>query len=416
MKKISRFLPAILAVSLVFSGCGAKQSDSTQSKETSSGDQAAQSADTIKIGVLAPTTGFMSTHGEVIKLSAELAEELINNDGGIAGKKVKMIIEDDKSDPSVATEKAKQLINKDKVNFLIGTGSSAETLAVVPVAEQSKVPFIYSLDGECKTCSLSDKNQKSKYIFASGPTPQMLLDKFLPSMMNKFGKKVYFVGADYVFPHFMNDIAEKIVKDNGGEVVGSEYAPTDTTDYSPIINRVKKADPDILFLTLPGTSGVTFVKQARQFGIFEKMAVTGSATFDTEAYSAIGQISDSVYVVNRYTDLLDNSENKKFVEAYKAKYNPKYPIGPTASSGTYGVVMAIKAAVEKAGSTDPDKVVVALEGLKLNLPQGEVEIDKENHVFNQHIYMMQIKDNDYQLVEDLGITKHPGFEGCSVGQ
>ncbi len=414
MKHLSKLLVLLLIVSIFAVGCGNNQS--SNGNTNSSSNEAAPSEDAIKIGVLAPTTGFMSTHGEAIKLGAQLAEEMINEQGGINGKTVKMIIEDDKSDPAVAAEKAKQLINKDKVDFLIGTGSSAETLAVIPVAEKSQVPFIYSLDGECKTCGLEDPNSKAKYIFASGPTPQMLLESFLPSMMEKFGKRVYFVGSDYVFPHFMNDIAENIVKENGGEVIGSEYAPSDTTDYSAIINRINKEKPDVLFLTLPGTAGVTFVKQARQFGIFENMVVTGSATFDTEAYSAIGQISEGVYVVNRYSDLLDNPENKAFVEAYKAKYDPQYPIGPTASSGTYGVVLAIKAAVEKAGSTEADQVVAALEGLKLNLPQGEVEIDKDNHVFNQHIYMMQIKDNDYQIVEDLGMTKHPEFEDCSVGQ
>jgi ABC-type branched-subunit amino acid transport system substrate-binding protein len=415
LKKM-RLMIGILLITLIAAGCGGPKNSAPANSSAGNNGNGAVSGDAIKIGVLAPTTGFMSTHGEAIKLGAVLAEEMINKDGGINGKPIKMVIEDDKSDPAVATEKAKQLINKDKVQFLIGTGSSAETLAVVPVAEQSKIPFIYSLDGECKTCALNNKQEKAKYIFASGPTPEMLLEKFLPEMMNKFGKKVFFVGADYVFPHFMNDIAEKIVKDGGGEVVGSEYAPTDTTDYSTIINRVKKADPDILFLTLPGTTGVTFVKQARQFGIFEKMAVTGSATFDTEAYSAIGTISEGVYVVNRYSGLLENEENKKFVEAYKAKYNPKSPIGPTASSGTYGVIMAIKAAVEKAGSTEADKVVAALEGLKLKLPQGEVEIDKDNHIFNQPTYLMQIKGGDYQIVQNLGMSKHPAFAGCSVGQ
>jgi urea transport system substrate-binding protein len=404
MRMLKSFLFLLLVSALFVAGCGKESANQ------------APAEDAIKIGVLAPTTGFMSTHGEAIKLSAELAEELINNEGGINGKQVQVIIEDDQSDPSVATEKAKKLINKDQVDFLIGTGSSAETLAVIPVAENNKVPFIYSLDGECKTCSLNDKNEKAKYIFASGPTPQMLLTKFLPSMMEKFGKKVYFVGSDYVFPHFMNDIAEEIVKENGGEVVGSEYAPSDTTDYSAVINRIKKESPDVLFLTLPGTAGVTFVKQARQFGIFDEMVVTGSATFDAEAYSAIGPISQGVYVVNRYSELLDNPQNKKFVEAYKEKYNPDTPVGPTASSGTYGVMLAIKAAVEQAGSTDADQVVQALEGLKLELPQGSVEIDAENHIFNQPIYMMQIKDGNYQLIKDLGMTKHPKFIDCSVGQ
>ena len=379
------------------------------------GGKVEEDSDTVKIGVLAPVTGFMAGHGQGIRDGAKLAAEEINEDGGIDGKQVELLIEDGKSDPAVNTEKAKQLIGRSGAQFLIGTGSSAETLAAIPVATQYKVPFIYSLDGELKTCKPGDPNAVNPYVFASGPTPEMLLGSFLPEMMNEFGKEVYFVGSDYVFPRSLNAVATKIVEDNGGTVLGDSYLPTDTTDYSPEIRKILDAEPDMLFLTLPGSAGITFVKQARQFGVFDEMTVTGSATFDTEAYSAIGKLSEGVYVVNRYSELLDNQKNQAFVEAYRAAY-PDFdaPIGPTASSGTYGVVYALKAAIEKAGSTEGDQVAKALEGLELDLPQGHVQIDPENHMFNQPLYQMQIAEGNYQIKKNLGQQQHPGFEGCSV--
>lgn len=370
---------------------------------------------TVKIGVLAPVTGFMAGHGQGIRDGAKLAAQEINENGGIDGKKVELLIEDGKSDPAVNTEKAKQLIGRGGAQFLMGTGSSAETLAAIPVATQNKVPFIYSLDGELKTCKPGDPDEVNPYVFASGPTPEMLLSSFLPEMMDEFGNKVYFVGSDYVFPRSLNAVATKIVEDNSGEVLGDSYLPTDTTDYSPEIRKILDSEPDILFLTLPGSAGITFVKQARQFGVFDKMTVTGSATFDTEAYSAIGKLSENVYVVNRYSELLENKENKEFVKAYRNTYPDfEFPIGPTASSGAYGVVYSLKAAIEEAGSTNGDDVVEALEELELDLPQGHVEIDSKNHMFNQPLYQMQIGEGNYQVVKDLGQQEHPGFEGCSV--
>jgi ABC-type branched-subunit amino acid transport system substrate-binding protein len=369
----------------------------------------------LKIGVLAPVTGFMAGHGIGIRDGAKLAAEEINAAGGILGRQVELVIEDGKSDPAVNTEKAKQLIGRNGVDVLMGTGSSAETLAAITVATQNKVPFIYSIDGEVKTCAPGDSASVNPYAFASGPTPEMLLASFLPAMMKEHGKRIYFVGSDYVFPRSLNAVATAITRDNGGTVLADSYLPTETTDYSPEIRKVLAAKPDILFLALPGSAGITFVKQARQFGVFEQMTVTGSATFDTEAYGAIGELSTGVLVVNRYSELLENDANAKFVEAFRAAY-PSFddPIGPTAAAGAYGTVYAFKEAIEKAGSTDGDAIVEALEGLTLDLPQGEVTINAENHVFDQPLYVMEIRDGNYQVVQELGTQQHPDFVGCSV--
>lgn len=398
----------LLALGTLAAGCGGSASD---------GDGGGTDAEGVplKIGVLAPVTGFMAGHGIGIRDGAKLAAQEINAAGGILGRKVELVIEDGKSDPAVNTEKAKQLIGRDDVDVLIGTGSSAETLAAITVATQNKVPFIYALDGENKTCAPGDPESVNPYVFASGPTPEMLLDSFLPAMMEKFGKRVYFVGSDYVFPRSLNAVATEITRGNGGTVLADNYLPTETTDYSPEIRKVLAAKPDILFLTLPGSAGITFVKQARQFGVFDKMTVTGSATFDTEAYGAIGELSTGVLVVNRYSELLDNEANAKFVKAFRQAYSSfEQPIGPTAAAGAYGTLYVLKAAIEKAGGTDPDAIVKALEGLELDLPQGRVTVDAENHVFDQPLYVMEIRDGNYQVVQELGMQKHPGFVGCSV--
>jgi ABC-type branched-subunit amino acid transport system substrate-binding protein len=395
----------VTLLAVVMAGCGGSDS--------SSGGGAPEG--TLKIGVLAPVTGFMAGHGIGIRDGAKLAAAEINAAGGILDRQIELVIEDGKSDPAVNTEKAKQLIGRNGVDVLMGTGSSAETLAAVTVATQNKVPFIYSIDGENKTCAPGDAASVNPYVFAAGPTPEMLLASFLPAMMKAHGKRIYYVGSDYVFPRSLNAVATKITREEGGTVLADNYLPTETTDYAPEIRKVLAAKPDILFLALPGSAGITFVKQARQFGVFEQMTVTGSATFDTEAYGAIGKLSTGVLVVNRYSELLENEANAKFVKAFREAY-PDFndPIGPTAAAGAYGTVYAFKAAIEKAGSTDADAIVEALEGLTLDLPQGQVTVNPETHVFDQPLYVMEIREGNYQVVQDLGVQRHPGFVGCSV--
>jgi ABC-type branched-subunit amino acid transport system substrate-binding protein len=375
----------------------------------------ASSDDEVVVGVLAPVTGFMSTHGTTIRDSVKIAADEINKSGGVDGKKIKLVIADGASDPATNTQRARQLIGRDGAKFLIGTGSSAETLAAVTVATESKIPFIYSLDGEIKTCKPGDPSQVNPYVFSSGPTPQMLLGSFLPNVMKQSGKKVYFLGSDYVFPRSLTEVATGIVKEHGGTVLAEKYTPTDTTDYSAEIRAILKAKPEVLFLTLPGADGITFVRQARQAGVFDKMVVTGSATFDTENYSGFGKEADGVLAVNRYSELLDNPANKKYVAEYKKAY-PKQtnPLGPTGAAGSYGALKVLAAAIEKAGSLDGAKVSKAMEGLSIDLPQGTVKVDPKNHMFDQPLYQMKIENNNYTVEQELGVATHPGFEGCSV--
>jgi urea transport system substrate-binding protein len=373
------------------------------------------SEDEVVIGVLAPVTGFMSTHGTAIRDSAKLAAEEINANGGMGGKDVKLVFADGASDPATNTQRARELVGRDGAQFLIGTGSSAETLAVVPVASENKVPFIYSLDGEIKTCLPGDPTKVNPYVFASGPTPEMLLESFLPNVMEQSGNSVYFLGSDYVFPRSLTAVAKRIVEENDGTIVEEKYTPTDSTDYSAEISAILKAKPEILFLTLPGADGVTFVRQARQAGVFENMLVTGSATFDTENYSGFGKEADGVIVVNRYSELLETPENEPYVSAYKKAYpDQTNPLGPTGAAGSYGSLLTLDAAVEEAGSTDAEDVIEALEGLSVDLPQGTVTVNPDNHMFDQPLYQMKIENDNYTVLEDLGVASHPGFDGCSV--
>lgn len=367
----------------------------------------------IKIGLSAPLSGVLTDYGVRLEKGTRLAVDLINEKGGILGRKVDLIVEDDKTDPATASLKAKKMVFNDKVDFLMGTIASSTTLAVINAIKDTKVPYFWVVEGEDKNCVGGQKDKTRKYVFGIGPTPEQKFEHFVPYMIKNFGKTFYFVGSDYVFPHFVIDIGKGFLQKHGGKTVGEEYGPLGTTEWAAVITKIESAKPDVLFSVVVGNDGVAFVKQAMSFGLKEKMKITGFPSFAPETYSGIADFADGIYTPEVYSELLDNPENKEFVKKYRARWNEKWPVSTIDSAG-YSTVQFIKAGVEKAKTIDPDKFVKAIEGLSLMTPQGQLRINPQNHTTDQHIYLLRIEKHQYKIIQDFGLTTHPDHSGCSA--
>lgn len=405
-------LVSAVAIAVVTASCSRRESPGSRRLTTP------QSA--ITIGVLAPKTGFMSGHGNSMEMGAHLAEKEINARGGINGSPVKVVVLDTTSEPAGAAERARELIQRFNARLLIGTGTSASTLAVIPISTAARVPFIYSLDGECKTCAPGAPQTASRYVWGSGFTERMAVRPMLQHLASRFqrpGKpfRVYLIGGDYVYPRTTNAYARQVAEELGFKVVGDEYSDTSTRDYTPVVRRILTANPELLIVTNPGASGVTFMRQALQLGLNTKVAISGFATFDQEAVDAMGSASEGVYCVNRYSNELKNATNAAFVATFRKAYPDKALLpGPTAAGGAYGAILIAARAFEKAGSTEADRFHAAMQGMEMDLPQGHVVVDPANNIFQQPMYIMQIRAQKYHVVADLGIQRHPGLQACSV--
>jgi urea transport system substrate-binding protein len=387
----------VLTAALALAGCGANSE--------------ASSSDTVKIGVLAPITGPLAPYGEALKRGMEVSVDLINAEGGIGGKQVEYVLEDDQTDPKAAATQARKLLTQDRVDVLMGTTSSPTTLAAIPHAEAAKVPFIYVAEGEAKTCQ--DNGQKSRrFVFGNGVTPEQKMAEFAPYLTENLGKNVYFIGSDYVFPHFVNDLASGLVEKAGGQVAGTDYAPLGTTDFSSYIAKIEKADPDVVFISVVGTDGVALVKQLNQFGLSDKVKLTGFPTFAGEVLSGIGTEAQGVYTVDPYWEGLDNPVNKKFVDAYREKYSGDGPVSHMAAQGAYGTLLLLQAAAAESGTTDGEALADALPGTSVDSPAGEITVE-DNHLVKTPMQLLQVDGSGYKQVKDLGSISHPQFAGCS---
>jgi urea transport system substrate-binding protein len=362
----------------------------------------------------------MAPHGLGNEMGAKVAQEYLNAKGGIMGKKIELVVLDGASDPSVNSERTKELIQKHHVNLLVGTTSSATTLAAIGPATDAGVPFIYSLDGECKTSKPGSPSVVSANIWGSGFTERMVVEPMLRYLgeLSKKPKdqfKIYMIGGDYVYPRSTNGYAKEVAAKLGYKLLGEDYSDTKTEDYSIQIRKILAAKPDLLIVTNPGESGVRFMKQAKTFNLSSQMIVSGFATFDQEMIKQMGTASEGVYCINRYSKSLNNPENKEFLAIFNRLYPGENLLpGPTAAAGVFGSMLVAANAFNKANSTELTAFAKAMKGMQLKLPQGEIKVNESNNIFDQHVYLMRIQNQQYQVISDLGMQTHPGLEGTSV--
>ncbi|TMK13656.1 MAG: ABC transporter substrate-binding protein, partial [Alphaproteobacteria bacterium] len=196
--------------------------------------------DAIRIGHLTPLTGFLGP----LVMGVKLAADEINDSGGVMGRKIELVMEDSVN-PQTASAKAERLIERDKVAMIIGEISSASGLAIGQVANRLKTVFINTgcnsdaLRGaSCNPYMFHIEGANSMYVIAVG---QYLLRENLVR-----GKKWYSLTADYAFGHDLLRVAKKFMESNGGQFAADELVPTDATDFSPYLLKVRQARPDLV--------------------------------------------------------------------------------------------------------------------------------------------------------------------------
>src|SRR5262252_8905714 len=216
-------------------------------------------ADTIRIGHLTPLTGFLGPLGEYAVMGIKLAAEEVNGAGGVMGRKIELVMEDSVN-PQTASAKAERLIERDKVAMIIGEISSASGLAIGQVANRMKTVFINTgcnsdaLRGtSCNPYMFHIEGANSMYVMAVG---QYLLRENMVK-----GKKWYSLTADYAFGHDLLRVAKKFTEANGGQFAADELVPTEATDFSPYLLKIRQARPDLVVSNLAGNQITNFLKQ-----------------------------------------------------------------------------------------------------------------------------------------------------------
>jgi len=339
---------------------------------------AASAADTIKLGGMLPLSGRASDLGITCKQGAELAVKEINAKGGVLGKKFELLMADSKANVQELVSLSKRYIQKDQVNFLFGVVSSGGSLAVAEVAKQEKVIF---MDTVGSTDTLT-KEKWNRYTFRSGTCNSQEANSLALYSAKKYPKltKFYNIGPDYEYGRTMWDIFKAKTKEANpkAEFIGEQWPKLFIPDYTSYINAILQAKPDAVFCTLWGGDLVAFIKQAKPYGVFDKMKWIIATGGDITVAKALGKDMPTGMIVDQryYFHWPAAKRNQEFVKAYQADYKD-YPSAWAAEG--YDGVYFLAEAIKKAGSLDTDKVIAALEGLTIDAPRGKSTLRKEDH-------------------------------------
>ncbi|WP_128380013.1 urea ABC transporter substrate-binding protein [Streptomyces cavernae] len=360
-----------IGASAALSACGAKTGSDTSS---GSGATADTSGSTVKVGLLNSLSGTMAISEVTVHNALLLAVKEINAAGGVLGKKLKPISQDGASDWPTFAEKAEALIKNDEVVATFGCWTSASRKAVKPVFERYKSLLFYPVQYEGL--------EQSPYIFYIGATTNQQIVPALDYLKKQGLTKLYLVGSDYVFPRTANKIIKAYAKANGMEVLGEDYAPLGSTEFSTITNKVKDSGADAVFNTLNGDSNVAFFKEYKSAGLTAKKMPVLSVSIAEEEVKSIGTqyLQDQLTAWNYY-QTTPGAANETFVKAYQAAYGAGKPTSDPMEAA-YISVYLWKAMVEKAGSFDVAKVRAAADGIVLDAPEGKVTVDGAT----QHVY------------------------------
>jgi urea transport system substrate-binding protein len=350
----------------------------------------------VAVGQLHSATGTMAI-SETGSIQAEqLAIDQINAAGGILGRKIKVIKEDGASDWPTFAEKSKKLLVSDRVAAVFGCWTSASRKAVLPIFEKENGMLYYPTFYE-------GLEQSKNVIYTGQEATQQILWGLDWAAKEKKAKSFFLIGSDYIWPRTSNKIARAHIERVGklGKVVGEEYFPLGHTNFNSLINKIKVAKPDCIYAIIVGGSNVAFYKQLKAAGITadKQFLLTISVTED-ELLGIGGENAAGFYACMKYFQSLDNPNNKKFVEAFKAKYGAKEVIGDVTQAAYLGPWLW-KFAVEKAGSFDVDKVAAASPGIEFKeAPEGPVKIHANHHLWSKARIGQVQMDGQFKLIAE----------------
>ena len=326
--------------------------------------------DVIRIGIPVGLSGANSVVAPSVVQAAELAAEEINAKGGIMGKKIVLEVADDGSGAAGAQKAFDSLIFQKKVNVLISMETSAARNAGLPIVTRGKTPFIYTSFYEGRSCN--------KYLYVNAWVPDQQVAPIVDYFNKNYKAKTYFlIGSDYAFGRGMLEFTKGYIEKTGGKVLGEEYLPMDGSDWTSIISKLKAAKPDALVTsTAGGAPNVTLTKQLRAAGV---NIPYGNLAVDEGTAKSMGPDAEGIFISGSYFTTIDSPKNKEFLAAMQKKFGANLKTPNDLSVPEYEGVYAYKMAVEKAGSTDADKVLAALSEVAFEGPRGVIKMNKQRH-------------------------------------
>ncbi|MEM7059501.1 MAG: transporter substrate-binding protein [Pseudomonadota bacterium] len=350
-------------------------------------------ADDIKFVSILDQSGGLDIYGKPMVDATRMAIDELNQAGGLNGSMVNLKVYDPQSTIQFYTQYATEAAAGDEANVVHAGITSASREAIRPTFAEFETLYFYNTLYEGGVCDMNN--------FCTGSTPAQTVEKLVPHTMNKWGKKVYIIAADYNYGQITAQWVGKYVRDNGGEAVATEFFPLDVTNFGPTIKKIQAAKPDMVMSALVGGAHVSFYRQYAAAGMNKSIPIA-STTFGVgnEHKLISAEEGDGMICAYSYFEEIDSPANKDFVSRFQAFVGDGAPALNELAARSYEGAMLWAEAVKAAGTADRMPVIEALRsGLSFAGPSGAVTIEpKTNHAL-QNVYLAELKDQSFNIIE-----------------
>lgn len=371
-------------------------------------DLYAQASGPIILGNHCELTGGFASWGYWHDKAAKAAVKLVNEQGGIAGRKVELVTEDTESNPAVGVRKLRSLIERGGANFIVGSVHSGVMLASIPVATELKT--VYFSAGEATEVTGS---KGTRYSFRTGTDTYGLAAAGAPWAFENLGKTWTIISPDYAWGHSHYQEHKAVIEKLGGKVNPPIFVPLDAKDMVPYLAKIPQ-DTEVLFSVFFGAQSIAFYTQAKTMGLEKTMRMYSiCGTMEAIAPADLQGAAEGVYIVENFPRMLKykddefHKQHNVIMEIDDVDAREKTSSRVMAKSHAWQSwenVFALKEAIEKSGwksKKDDLLVIEALEGLEmansLGHPQGAKMLRKEDHSGIIDCYISQVVDNKFEV-------------------
>jgi len=335
----------------------------------------AAAQDPIKIGVTQPLTGAFAASGNYVAQGAKIAEDDINAAGGVLGRKIQLVVEDNKSNPTETVATAEKLIQKDKVPVLMGAWSSTLTLAVMPKLEEYGVPMLVETSSSGKITTSGNP-----WIFRISPTSEMEAKAFEPLVKTLGIKKADMLATNNDFGLGAMQEFGKMLKAAGVTIGASETMDPKAVDFSAQLAKIKASGGDTLFVTTAVEQITLILRQAKEQQLKARIITTGGSNSPDQLIQQAGEAANGsmhlVFFTPWFPDAVKNPElATKFVATWKARGHQVG--GLTEGFRGWDGITTIVEAIKIAGKADPVAVQQALWKVKVKGINGDIAFIKQ---------------------------------------
>lgn len=390
-KRHFAFICLLIFMMVFTSACSSTEQtgneNSNDDKGKTEGTEEVENSEPVKIGLLVSQTGGLEAYGEQTLRGFELGlEYATDGTNEVAGRKIEVFIEDTQTKPEVAVQKATKLLEEDEVDFLVGSSSSGDTLAVLPLAEEyEKIMVVEPAVADSITGS-----EFNKYLFRTARNSSQDAVAGAAAIAGE-GVKIATLAPDYSFGRDGIAAFKEAAEQLGAEIVHEEYADPAATDFTSNIQKVIDSDPDYLFVVWAGANSPW--NQIADMKVQEKGIKISTGAPDIAALATmeplVGMEGFTVY----YHDLPNNEVNNWLVEEHKKRFDGAVPdlFTPGGMSAAIAIVEALK---KTEGDTNADTLIETMEGMSFETPKGKMTFRPEDHQALQSLYAIKLEKKD----------------------